>query len=65
MAIELRRKSDNSLVKPGEYLTTNGGKTIIVKEIMGPSHRYGSSPILDADGSIRLPSDVGCYSTTV
>lgn len=66
MAIELRRKSDDSLVKAGDKLKTNLGVTeFTVREILGPSFKFGAAPIVTTEGAIILPSQCGCYVTTV
>lgn len=64
MAIELRRKSDDSQVKAGDTLQGPNG-TFKVVALLGPSFKLGSSPIQAENGSIYLPSQCGCYSTTV
>jgi hypothetical protein len=65
MAIELRRKSDDTLVKAGDVLTRKDKIDITVKQVLSPSYKYGAAPILAFDGVIYLPSEVGCYATTV
>ena len=64
MAIELRRKADDTKVKEGDTLTTKRGD-FRVKWIMGPSFKFGAAGIVGEDGLVRLPSECGCYATTV
>ena len=65
MAIELRRKSDDTIVLPGDKLKRDNGMEVEVLHVLGPSIRWGASPIMGTDKKLYLPSELGCYSTTV
>lgn len=64
MPVRLRRKSDDSLVKAGDTITSLSGVTFKVTEILPPSYKTGGAMMKCSDELMRLPSECGLYYST-